>query len=154
MANVHTTEFQKLWSIQIESVRRLEYEDTIQQHPEANGVMERVLEVLIPIARLTGCTHASVGESPKWALIVQNMMGTRISVEAEISTPRDVQVGVPQYSVLSQHCTVYKRAIRKVISREVLTKQAMRKKLLYTKYTYMLKLYLNVVTAGPEALFL
>jgi hypothetical protein len=40
----------------------------------------------------------------------------------------------------------------KITSSELLTKQAMRKKLLYTKYTYILEVLLNVVTAGIEAL--
>jgi hypothetical protein len=43
------------------------------------------------------------------------------------------------------------RAIQKVTSGSLLTKQAMRKKLLSTKNTYILKLFLNVVTAGIEA---
>jgi hypothetical protein len=51
MANVRTQEFQKLWSNQIESLR-LEYGDTVQQHPDADAVMERVRGVLIVIARL------------------------------------------------------------------------------------------------------
>jgi hypothetical protein len=44
----------------------------------------------------------------------------------------------------------YTRAIRKVNSEELLTKQAMGKKLVYytKKNTYILKLLLNVVTAG------
>jgi hypothetical protein len=42
-------------------------------------------------------------------------------------------------------------AIWKVTSSELLTKQAVRKKL-YTKYAYILKLLLNVVTAGIEEL--
>jgi hypothetical protein len=53
--------------------------------------MERVSVVLIPIARLAGCTHASVSESPKWALIIQNLTETRISVVGETSTPRDIR---------------------------------------------------------------
>jgi hypothetical protein len=44
------------------------------------------------------------------------------------------------------------RDIRKVTSGELLTKQATRKKLLYIKITYILKLLLNVVTAGIEIL--
>jgi hypothetical protein len=46
-------------------------------------------------------------------------------------------------------------AIYKVTSGELLTKQAMRKQiLLYTKNMYILKLLLNVVTAGIGALVL
>jgi hypothetical protein len=46
------------------------------------------------------------------------------------------------------------RAVQKVISNDMLTKQAMRgKKILCTKKnTYILKLLLNIVTAGIEAL--
>jgi hypothetical protein len=39
--------------------------------------MELVRGVFFAIARLAGCTPASVGESPKWMLIVQNMTVTR-----------------------------------------------------------------------------
>jgi hypothetical protein len=39
--------------------------------------MEHVRRVLIAIAHLDGCTHASVSESPKWTLIVQNVADTR-----------------------------------------------------------------------------
>jgi hypothetical protein len=44
------------------------------------------------------------------------------------------------------------RAVRKVTSSELLRKLAMRKNVLYTKNIYILKLLLNVVTAGIEAL--
>jgi hypothetical protein len=45
------------------------------------------------------------------------------------------------------------RAIRKVTSSELLTKQALKKKnLLDTKNVYILKLLLNIVTSGIEAL--
>lgn len=40
---------------------RSEYKDAIQQHSDASDVMERVYVVLINIARLAGCTPASVG---------------------------------------------------------------------------------------------
>jgi hypothetical protein len=56
---------------------RLEYEMTIQQNPDAYTLMELVGGVFIAIARLEGYTLASVGESPKWTLIVQNMTDTR-----------------------------------------------------------------------------
>jgi hypothetical protein len=46
------------------------------------------------------------------------------------------------------------RAVWKVTFIEMLTKQAMRKTILYTKNTYILKLVLNVVTTGIEALVL
>jgi hypothetical protein len=47
---------------------------------------------------------------------------------------------------------VYKRAIWKLNSSELLSKQAMRKKIvLYTKNMYVLKQLLNIVTAGIEA---
>jgi hypothetical protein len=45
------------------------------------------------------------------------------------------------------------RAIRKVTSGELLTKQAMRKKI-YAKNLYILKLLLNRVATGLEALVL
>jgi hypothetical protein len=41
MANVPTPEYQKLWSNLIESLR-LEYENAIQQNPDADAVIERV----------------------------------------------------------------------------------------------------------------
>jgi hypothetical protein len=44
------------------------------------------------------------------------------------------------------------RAIRKVTSCELLTKQTMRTKFIIYKNTYILKLLLNVVTAGIEVL--
>jgi hypothetical protein len=39
--------------------------------------MERVRGVLTATDRLAGCTPVSVGGSPKWTLIVQNMADTR-----------------------------------------------------------------------------
>jgi hypothetical protein len=54
----------------------LEYENTGQQHPDADAVMEPVRGVLTAIACLAGCTPALVGGSPKWTLIVQNMADT------------------------------------------------------------------------------
>jgi hypothetical protein len=56
---------------------RVEYENTIQQQPDADALMERVCGVLTAIVRLARCTSASVGESPKWILISRNMAGTR-----------------------------------------------------------------------------
>jgi hypothetical protein len=38
--------------------------------------MERVREVIIGNARLAGCTPASVGQRPKWTLILQNTAET------------------------------------------------------------------------------
>jgi hypothetical protein len=61
MANVPTPEFQKLWSNLIESLR-WEYENTVQQHPDADAVMERVHKVITAIAQVAGCTVASVGK--------------------------------------------------------------------------------------------
>jgi hypothetical protein len=69
MTDVTIPEFQKLCSNQIDSLR-LEYGDAIRQHPDAEAVVERVRGVLIASARLAGCTPASVGESPKWTVIV------------------------------------------------------------------------------------
>jgi hypothetical protein len=46
----------------------LEYENTIQQHPNADAVMEHVHRVFTAIASLAGYTPASVSESPKWIL--------------------------------------------------------------------------------------
>jgi hypothetical protein len=46
----------------------------------------------------------------------------------------------------------YARAIQKVTFGELLTKQATRKKMLHPNNTYVLKLLLNVVTAGIKAL--
>jgi hypothetical protein len=66
---------QKLWSNQIESLK-FEYRDTIEQHPDAEAVMAGVRGVLIAIARLAGHTPASVGETPKWTRIVQDMVET------------------------------------------------------------------------------
>jgi hypothetical protein len=76
MANAPTPEFQKLSSNLIESLR-LEYENTIQQHPDTDAVVGWVHGVLTTIACLAGCTPASVNERPKWTLIAQNMGGTR-----------------------------------------------------------------------------
>jgi hypothetical protein len=75
MANVHTPEFQVFWPNLIDSLR-LEYENTIKQHPDANAVVEHVRGVLTASVRLAGCTPASVGESPKWTLIVENIADT------------------------------------------------------------------------------
>jgi hypothetical protein len=51
------------------------------------------------------------------------------------------------------HSASYTRTIQNVTSGELLTKHAMRKEIiLYKKNTYILKLLLNVVTAGIEAL--
>lgn len=68
MTKEATTEFQKLCLNQIKSLR-LEYKGTIQQHADAG--------VLIAIVHLAGCTAASVGESPKLTLIVQNISRPR-----------------------------------------------------------------------------
>jgi hypothetical protein len=76
MANVPAPEFQKLWSNLVESFR-LEYENTMQQHTDTDAVMEHVCGVLITIARLAGCTPASVSGSPKLTPVVQNMGDTR-----------------------------------------------------------------------------
>jgi hypothetical protein len=46
----------------------------------------------------------------------------------------------------------YTRPIRKITSGEQLTKQAMRKKCYIQKNSYILSLFLNVVTTGTEAL--
>jgi hypothetical protein len=73
---VPTPEFQKLRSNVTESLR-LEYENTIQQHHDTGVLMEPVCGVDAAIARLAGCAPASVGESPKYTLIVQNMADTR-----------------------------------------------------------------------------
>jgi hypothetical protein len=64
MANVPTPEFQKLWSNLIKPLR-LEYENTIQQHSDANSVTEHVCGVLTAIACLAGCTPISVSKSAK-----------------------------------------------------------------------------------------
>jgi hypothetical protein len=79
MANVSTPGFQNLWPKLIVTLR-LEYENSIQQHPDTDVVMERVRGVLASIPRLAGCTPASVGESPKWTLIVQNMADIRRNI--------------------------------------------------------------------------
>jgi hypothetical protein len=55
MANVSTSEFQKIWSNLIESLR-LENENTMQQNPDADAVMEGVHGVLTTIALLAECT--------------------------------------------------------------------------------------------------
>jgi hypothetical protein len=75
MTNAPSPEFLNLWSNLIESLR-LEYENSKQQHPDADALMERVCVVFTAIARLARCTPASVGESPKWTLIVQNVAET------------------------------------------------------------------------------
>jgi hypothetical protein len=75
MANVPTSRFRKFWSNQIKSLR-FEHRATIQ-HPHLDAAMERVREVLVATAHIAGCTSSSVGGSPKWTLIVQNMAGTR-----------------------------------------------------------------------------
>jgi hypothetical protein len=59
--DMYHSKFQKLWSNLIE-FRRFEYEDTEQQHPIADTVMERVHGVLTAIARLEGRTPASLGK--------------------------------------------------------------------------------------------
>jgi hypothetical protein len=48
----------------------LEYEDTVQQYPAVDALIERVRAVLTVIDGLAGHAPASV-ESPKWALIVK-----------------------------------------------------------------------------------
>jgi hypothetical protein len=54
-----------------------------------------------------------------------------------------------------ESCNGCTRTIQKVTSGELIRKQAMRKKiLLYTKNMYILKLLLNLVTAGIEALII
>jgi hypothetical protein len=99
MINVHTPEFHKLWSYLIKSLR-LKYENSIQQHPDANAVMEHVRGVLTPIARLAGCTPESVGESPKSSLIVQNMADIRRNLHQLLK-------GKQLYSALHEVYTVH-----------------------------------------------
>jgi hypothetical protein len=55
MANISTSEFQKIWSNLTEFLR-LENENTMQQNPDADAVMEGVQGVLTPIALLAECT--------------------------------------------------------------------------------------------------
>jgi hypothetical protein len=56
MANIPIPEFQKLWSNLIESLK-LEYENTVQQHPDSDAVVKRICGALTPIARLVECTR-------------------------------------------------------------------------------------------------
>jgi hypothetical protein len=60
------------------------------------------------------------------------------------------KVGIPFVIFIS--CPQSAWVIREVISGELLTKQAIKKHLLYTKNTYIFKRFLNLVTAGNEAL--
>jgi hypothetical protein len=55
MANVSTPEFLNMWSNLIQSLK-LEYENTVQQNPDTDAVMECVCGVLVAIARLAECT--------------------------------------------------------------------------------------------------
>jgi hypothetical protein len=64
MANVPTPEFQKFWSNQIESLR-LECGDILQQHSDAEAVIESVRGILISIARLAGCTPCVSRRKPE-----------------------------------------------------------------------------------------
>jgi hypothetical protein len=36
------------------------------------------------IARLAGCNPESVGESPKWTVVVQNFEGTRMNLQQRL----------------------------------------------------------------------
>jgi hypothetical protein len=56
---------------------RLEYEHTIEEHLDADAVMEHVRGILITAARLAGYTTASVDEIPKRTLIFQNVAEAR-----------------------------------------------------------------------------
>jgi hypothetical protein len=62
MANVPAPEFQKLWSKITESLR-LECENTIFQHSDADAVMELVRGVLASIAHLVDVAL------PQWAKV-------------------------------------------------------------------------------------
>jgi hypothetical protein len=53
MANVPVPEFKKLWTSQIDCLRR-ECQDAIQKYPDAADVMERVHRVVVDIVRLAG----------------------------------------------------------------------------------------------------
>jgi hypothetical protein len=76
MADVPTPGFQTLWSHQIESLR-VEFRKTVQKHPDAGGVMEKVHVVLKDIASLAGCTPKAVGESPSWKHVIAKAAETR-----------------------------------------------------------------------------
>jgi hypothetical protein len=75
MACIPAPEFQALWSNQIESLK-LEYRNTIDRHPDASNLMERVDVVLREISSLEECTPASVGESTKCKQIIKNSADT------------------------------------------------------------------------------
>jgi hypothetical protein len=55
MVNVFTSELQKIWSNLIEFLR-LGNENTVQQNPEADAVMECAYGVLTTIVHLEECT--------------------------------------------------------------------------------------------------
>jgi hypothetical protein len=76
MAYVPTAESQTPWSNQIESLK-LEYKNTVDRHPDAGDVMERVYVHLKDIVSLDGCTPASAGENSKLKQIVTNAADTR-----------------------------------------------------------------------------
>jgi 2C-methyl-D-erythritol 2,4-cyclodiphosphate synthase len=71
-ANVRIPGYKKLWWNLTESLR-LKYENTLQQHSDADVLMERVRKVITAIASLADYTPVSVSESPKWIVIFQNM---------------------------------------------------------------------------------
>jgi hypothetical protein len=71
--------------------------------------------------------------------------GMQISMEMGVMESK-----LPQITYLTCS-TCNTRAIHKVTSSEPLTKQVPRKKL-HTKNMYILKLFLDIVTAGSEAL--
>jgi hypothetical protein len=75
-----------------------------------------------------------------------------LPVKPHFTTPPFKYIYIYIYICTHSYTYIYRRAIRKVTSGEMLTKQAMRKTfLLYTKKC-ILKILLNVVTAGTEAL--
>jgi hypothetical protein len=79
VADEATTCFEQFWLHDYNSLQS-EYKDLVQEHSEADSVIQEVDKVLGDIVSLTGCTPASVGESATFKEVIENAKQDRINL--------------------------------------------------------------------------
>jgi hypothetical protein len=77
VADEATTGFEQFWLHDYNSVQS-EYKHLVQEHPEADSVIQVAYKVLGDIVSLTECTPASVGESAPFKEVIENAKQDRI----------------------------------------------------------------------------
>jgi hypothetical protein len=70
MAQVPILSHEDHWVSEIEALR-LEYKQTVKQHPDAKDDMERVYNALNNIASVAVCTPKQVGKGEEWTRLVR-----------------------------------------------------------------------------------